>query len=685
MPGPPTATGAKGSVVHPITAQTIHQPLEEPLYLPVGQEATSTAIQVEDTQNPDHNSLSDDKDANLGALRRSLQEVLPHALFQSLPEPRSGQSSCHTVSSPPAEPPTHTSTPRDPPNLPAPPSTRGPSRAPSSPLTPRSPDYIESLSSFSEITTQIRTEIRGNDLYNRQSPDLQFVVAGTAERRLDRRTLTRLFAEELGKEEASKFADVVEKLGLQVIILVLIQINWQAKDLKKFHNYYANPDNQSPPNVPLDLPTAQWILGSDCGQTFFDSQSCYAPVIIQEGSDGVVSSSQRLPIEILKRLGSGAGGAVFEVKIPAGAWKDCYGCLNVDDKIVAMKLYHRSERFEAEKHFEDERNTYRTLGSSQKEFEKQNSIPSDGTWDNITSYLGSLQHNTSHGTEYRIFLPLALFNLDTFLLQSHPLVDKASIFRLAAGLCGGLQVLHRFLHFANGQEISILHGDFKPQNILVYKDKNGGLILKIADYGMSKIKPREQGQDHTTAAVKYGTFVSPEAYAGKKITIVSDLWGLGAVLLETVTYIVGGSHFVEEFRKWRNINDAQQGYSHDQFFIAKEEKARVNPDVNPGVTSWCQRLHDIALEQDETFGAVILKVLAFLEENLLVINVDQRGKTQAEDVRKVLLNAADALESHTTEGIVPPVTPKPMKFHHRVKMKLKGLFRRMFSKQRISS
>lgn len=53
------------------------------------------------------------------------------------------------------------------------------------------------------------------------------------------------------------------------------------------------------------------------------------------------------------------------------------------------------------------------------------------------------------------------------------------------------------------QQYGITHRDLKPENILVKKDKNGKVVFKIADFGLSKIiSPEEKCEE------PYGTLVS---------------------------------------------------------------------------------------------------------------------------------------------------------------------------------
>jgi serine/threonine protein kinase len=435
----------------------------------------------------------------------------------------------------------------------------------------------------------------------------------------------KLVEEHLGELETSTFVARVQSLGLHAIILVLIEISWTATDLKALEKHFVQSDHQTPNKLPLRYEDATEIFGPDRGRSFFNAQFCYAPVTIVKGEHQDIGPLMRVPILYDKEeLGRGISGSVRKATFPPGVWQTRNGKLNTENQVVAVKKFDNKEFFEPEKEI------YRAL---QK----------DGKNNNVVRCLGSLQHETTHGTDYLIFLPLALYNLDTFLNQPyvHPnrpanlFQDAADILDYAAGLACGLRYLHDVLDNEMGQEISVLHGDFKPQNILVYRDKP--FIWKISDYGYSKTKPREQGQDDTTAAVREGTFVSPEAHSGRNITVASDLWGMGCVLIEVITYTVGGPDLVQAFRELRN----QEGQGHDRFFVTGDEGVCVNP----AVTRWCAHLPGIARNKDELLGEVINDVLAFLRDKLLVIDVEERKHTDAQRVRQALFDASRRLKN----------------------------------------
>ncbi|HXE75020.1 MAG TPA: protein kinase [Candidatus Xenobia bacterium] len=86
----------------------------------------------------------------------------------------------------------------------------------------------------------------------------------------------------------------------------------------------------------------------------------------------------------------------------------------------------------------------------------------------------------------------------------------------------------RGLHYAH--QHGVVHRDIKPNNIVVLKD---GLV-KIVDFGIARLG----GGTMTRAGAVLGTmmYMSPEQIAGKPVDARSDIFSLGVVLYELLSY-----------------------------------------------------------------------------------------------------------------------------------------------------
>ena len=83
------------------------------------------------------------------------------------------------------------------------------------------------------------------------------------------------------------------------------------------------------------------------------------------------------------------------------------------------------------------------------------------------------------------------------------------------------------LHFIHNR--NILHRDLKAQNIFV---KDGQ--LKLGDFGISKVLTGSVAFAQTMIGTPY--YMSPEVFKGKPYDFKSDIWSLGCVLYELITF-----------------------------------------------------------------------------------------------------------------------------------------------------
>ncbi|WP_437521435.1 serine/threonine-protein kinase [Sorangium sp. So ce726] len=107
-------------------------------------------------------------------------------------------------------------------------------------------------------------------------------------------------------------------------------------------------------------------------------------------------------------------------------------------------------------------------------------------------------------------------------------LEPDTALRIAAQACIGLQKAH---------EARVVHRDIKPANLFLARRREGGLVVKILDFGIAKIKP-EPSQDgptsgltHTGGILGSPLYMSPEQARGlSDIDHRTDLWSLGMVL-----------------------------------------------------------------------------------------------------------------------------------------------------------
>ncbi|KAK4205417.1 kinase-like domain-containing protein [Triangularia verruculosa] len=171
------------------------------------------------------------------------------------------------------------------------------------------------------------------------------------------------------------------------------------------------------------------------------------------------------------------------------------------------------------------------------------------------------------GNIYLIF-PWAKCYLDAFWKEHDPQNDHTIRYwavRQFEGLASGLAAIHSFRVrsddsiFSRNIELFCRHGDIKPQNILWFShaDTDRG-ILKLADFGTAEVKAEEAA--HWKSYAWTQTYRPPESYnftlpREDLVSTSYDIWSLGCVLLEFITWLFGGPAALDQFVTDRRHED----------------------------------------------------------------------------------------------------------------------------------
>src|SRR5271165_7142128 len=84
----------------------------------------------------------------------------------------------------------------------------------------------------------------------------------------------------------------------------------------------------------------------------------------------------------------------------------------------------------------------------------------------------------------------------------------------------------------------VIHRDLKPTNIFLHKDRDGRVVAKILDFGVSKILEEENNTSLTVVGTVLGSplYMSPEQAMGAEgIDRRTDVFAFGAILFEALS------------------------------------------------------------------------------------------------------------------------------------------------------
>lgn len=159
------------------------------------------------------------------------------------------------------------------------------------------------------------------------------------------------------------------------------------------------------------------------------------------------------------------------------------------------------------------------------------------------------------------------------------------------------------------------HGDIKPANILVDQE-----ILMIADAGLAKFHALYTRERRGPTTTFHGSrmYEPPEAViSGAKLSRRYDVWSFGCVLFEFILWLVKGPQgycrFIEEVRNGQEIEQAYWEKTNDIVII------------RPAVRRWINDVSAAIEEVDSQYSPALKRLLALVEDRLLIVKLDERG------------------------------------------------------------
>ncbi|TVY20106.1 Cyclin-dependent kinase 6 [Lachnellula arida] len=250
--------------------------------------------------------------------------------------------------------------------------------------------------------------------------------------------------------------------------------------------------------------------------------------------------------------------------------------------------------------------------------------------------------------KYHLMFPYANANLRTYWEERpKPSFDEATVswsMRQMTGIANALNLIHNFsvtiplnvpgagevrvkedvkLSVRRGEELFGRHGDIKPENVLWFKEscesKDAMGVLQIADFGLGRF----HGRDSRSKVPPDGVFSSPtyeppECKLRHPVSRAYDIWSLGCLYLEFITWLLRGSAEIEGFSNFRGRDSPNSGVNEDRFFTMDEEGTGAT--VRDEVITWIDQLHC-----HERCSQLIHDLLDLTMKELLIIESKERS------------------------------------------------------------
>jgi serine/threonine protein kinase len=230
--------------------------------------------------------------------------------------------------------------------------------------------------------------------------------------------------------------------------------------------------------------------------------------------------------------------------------------------------------------------------------------------DDAHPHLISLMATYEQFRIYFLVFPWADSDLEAFWRTEKPTpkfdIDTVKwVAKQCEGIADGLVKIHQYRtsNAELNQDSNLLqvnpdqtkygrHGDLKPENILWFNNRDGG-ILKISDFGLSEFSTKHSKSGKPRSGIATSpSYRPPECdIPGATVGPSYDIWTLGCLYLEFITWLLGGWELISRFQHMRmSIDHMWYDMVTDTFFEVEvkdvpdnKEKKTVGARLKPAV------------------------------------------------------------------------------------------------------
>ncbi|KAI0172132.1 kinase-like domain-containing protein [Hypoxylon sp. FL1284] len=289
----------------------------------------------------------------------------------------------------------------------------------------------------------------------------------------------------------------------------------------------------------------------------------------------------------------------------------------------------------------------------------------------LEKFNGSVHHNIvsvastyKHGKDYFLLFPWADWDLAKYCASKDPIptMDPPKVRWLAKQCFNLVEAIHQVHDPPDPDRLQPTdklygrHGDIKAENILIFESKDGEPEFILADFGLGALH-----HDHSKSEVPNHKIQTtpglkpPESIMeGAVITRSFDVWSLGCLFLDLLTWLLGGWQQVQVFQRSRMspyIDGQESDIYFDMVTTETEKTVKTGCIVKKKVTEWFGGLHS-----HKHCTQFVHDFLDMIEEQMLIVETTERKRSRTKALLERLKTFNDGCKN---EAYCVNAVPRP--------------------------
>ncbi|KAI0882890.1 kinase-like domain-containing protein [Annulohypoxylon maeteangense] len=239
-----------------------------------------------------------------------------------------------------------------------------------------------------------------------------------------------------------------------------------------------------------------------------------------------------------------------------------------------------------------------------------------------------------HGDCYYLIFPWAECDLGRYFENNRMPTHSLETVRWLSSQCLKIIEAVHLIHFPPGvnnlqpgDRLFGRHGDIKAENILVFRSQNGEANLVLSDFGLGSVhRDISRSNVPSNKVAVTPDFRPPECdMDGGRISRAYDVWTLGCLFLDLLTWLLGGEDLREEFENTRMTSYIDGRETRIYFEIVQTEDDKKGFIIKDQVRSWFDKLR-----KHSNCTKFVHEFLKLIEEDMLIVETNEKKRARTD-------------------------------------------------------